>query len=91
MSHTQTQRVLNRLARIEGHVRAISEMVQADRPCPDVLVQIVAVRSALNKVAQIILIDHAKHCLVKAAEEGNFELEMANFSKALDLLLRSSN
>ena len=87
MSHTQTQKVLNRLAKIEGHIRAIHQMVEADRPCPDVIVQIVAVRSALNKVAQIILSDHAEHCLVNAASSGELAEELASFRSALDLLL----
>ncbi|HEY9845927.1 MAG TPA: metal-sensitive transcriptional regulator [Candidatus Caenarcaniphilales bacterium] len=87
MPHRQTQNVLNRLAKVEGHVRAIHHMVQADRACPEVLVQIVAVRSALNKVAQLILEDHAEHCLVDAAQHGNFQSEWARFRSALDLLL----
>lgn len=62
-------------------------MVEADRSCPDVIMQIVAVRSALNRVAQIILKDHADHCLVEAARSGNFESELESFISALDMLL----
>ncbi|HEY9711507.1 MAG TPA: metal-sensitive transcriptional regulator [Oculatellaceae cyanobacterium] len=87
MSQLQTQKVLNRLARVEGHVRAIYQMVQADRSCPEVLVQIVAVRSALNKVAVILLEDYAEHCLADAAHSGNFKSEWANFCAALDSLI----
>lgn len=87
MPHDQTKNVLNRLARIKGHIEGISEMVEAHRSCPDVIIQIVAVRSALNRVAQIILKDHAEHCLVEAAQSGNFELELENFLSALDVLL----
>ncbi|MBW4647212.1 MAG: metal-sensitive transcriptional regulator [Kastovskya adunca ATA6-11-RM4] len=86
-SHTQTQAVLNRLAKIKGHVEAIQKMVQAERSCPEVIVQIVAVRSALNKVAKILLKDHAEHCLVDAAEQGDFESELESFRKALDLII----
>ena len=87
MSSAQMKNVLNRLARIKGHVEGIYEMVEADRSCPDVIVQIVAVRSALNKVAQIILKDHAEHYLVEAAQSGNFESELESFYSALDMLL----
>lgn len=87
MAHAHTQQVLNRLARIKGHVDGISKMVEADRACPDVLTQLVAVRSALNKVAQIILLDHVEHCLLEASETGEFEGELNNFRKALDLLI----
>jgi DNA-binding FrmR family transcriptional regulator len=86
-SHTQTQAVLNRLARIKGHVEAIQKMVEEERSCPEVIVQIVAVRSALNKVAQIILKDHAEHCLIDAAKQGDFEAELEGFRKALDLMI----
>ncbi len=48
--HEHHQQVISRLARIEGHVRAIKRMVEEDTPCPDVLMQIAAVRSALNSV-----------------------------------------
>lgn len=87
MAHARTREILNRLSRIRGHVEGIAEMVEAERTCPDVIVQIVAVRSALNKTAQILLADHLEHCLIEAAETGNFEAEIENFKKALNLLL----
>ncbi len=86
-SHSHTQDVLNRLARIKGHVEAIYKMVETDNSCPEVIVQIVAVRSALNKVAQIILKDPASHCLVDAAKGEEFESELESFRKALDLIV----
>jgi CsoR family transcriptional regulator, copper-sensing transcriptional repressor len=87
MSQPQTQELLNRLARIEGHIRAIRQMVEADRSCPDVLLQIAAVRSALNKVAKILLKEYAEQNLVDAAQGGNLEVEMARLRSALDSLL----
>lgn len=87
MSQDQTQDLLKRLARIEGHVRAISQMVEADRSCPEVLLQIAAVRSALNKVAKILLKQYAEQNLVDAADGGNLEVELARLRSALDLLI----
>ena len=87
MSQPQTQELLNRLARIEGHVRAIRQMVEADRACPDVLLQIAAVRSALNKVAKILLKEYAEQNLVDAAQGGNLEMELARLRSALDSLI----
>lgn len=87
MSQPQTQELLNRLARIEGHIRAIRQMVEADRPCPDVLLQIAAVRSALNRVAKILLKEYAEQNLVDAAQGGNLEVEIARLRSALDSLL----
>lgn len=87
MSEPQNQEILNRLARIEGHVRAIRQMVEADRACPEVLLQIAAVRSALNKVAKILLKEYAEQNLVDAAQSGNLEEEIDRLRSALDYLL----
>ena len=87
MSEPQNQDILNRLARIEGHVRAIRQMVEADRSCPEVLLQIAAVRSALNKVAKILLKEYAEQNLVDAAQSGNLEEEIDRLRSALDYLL----
>ncbi|MEM0982304.1 MAG: metal-sensitive transcriptional regulator, partial [Cyanobacteria bacterium P01_H01_bin.58] len=64
------QRILNRFARIEGHIRGIKTMVKDGRPCPDVLVQIAAVRGALDRVARIILDEHLTECIGRAAAAG---------------------
>ena len=82
--HEQTEKVIKRLARIEGHVRAVKRMVEQGTPCPDVLVQIAAVRSALNGVGQIILEDHLKSCMVKAVHDGNFEDSYKDLKNSLD-------
>jgi DNA-binding FrmR family transcriptional regulator len=82
--HEQQEAVIKRLARIEGHVRGIKRMVEEDTPCPDVLVQIAAVRSALNSVGQIILEDHLQSCMVKAVKDGEFEDAMRDLKNSLD-------
>lgn len=85
-SHTHPHResVLKRLARIEGHVRAVKRMVEEDTPCPDVLVQIAAVRAALNAVGRLVLEDHMQGCMVKAAQDGDFEDAFRDLKKSLD-------
>jgi DNA-binding FrmR family transcriptional regulator len=82
--HEHHQQVLNRLARIEGHVRAIKRMVENDTPCPDVLTQIAAVRSALNGVGRVILEDHIQSCLVEAVEKDDYERAMKDLKNSLD-------
>lgn len=82
--HEQTDKVLKRLARIEGHVRAVKRMVEAGTPCPEVLVQVAAIRSALNGVGQIILEDHLKSCMVKAVHDGSFEESYRDLKISLD-------
>lgn len=81
------RRIVNRLSRIEGHIRGIKTMVQESRPCPEVLVQIAAVRGALDRVARIILDEHLSECITRAAEEGNIEVEIEELKAALDRFL----
>src|SRR5919202_1793340 len=59
----------NRLRRIEGQVRGIQGMVEEDRYCIDVLTQISAVQAALDKVALGLLDEHARHCVMGAADD----------------------
>jgi len=65
--------VLNRLSRIEGQVRGVGGMVSEDRYCIDVVTQITAIQAALDKVALELLDDHAKHCVIGAAEDRRDE------------------
>lgn len=81
------QRILNRFARIEGHIRGIKTMVRESRPCPDVLVQIAAVRGALDRVSRIILDEHLSECVTRASKEGNIEAEIEELKAALDRFL----
>jgi DNA-binding FrmR family transcriptional regulator len=81
--HEHYQSVLNRLARIEGHVRAVKRMVEDETPCPEVLVQIAAVRSALNGVGRVILEDHLKSCMVTAVQQGDFEQAFLDLQNSL--------
>jgi CsoR family transcriptional regulator, copper-sensing transcriptional repressor len=82
--HEHRQSVVNRLSRIEGHVRAVKRMVESDTPCPQLLIQIGAIRSALNSVGRVILEDHVKGCLVDATERGDFEEAFRDLKSSLD-------
>ena len=70
-THTQTKAVVNRLARAIGHLESVKRMVEDGRDCAEVLIQLAAVRSALNNTAKIILKDHIDHCLTDAVESGD--------------------
>ena len=75
--HTQTKAVVNRLARAIGHLESVKRMVEDGRDCTEVLVQLAAVRSALNSTARIILKDHIEHCIA-GVESGDHALEELN-------------
>jgi CsoR family transcriptional regulator, copper-sensing transcriptional repressor len=81
------RRIVNRLSRIEGHVRGIKTMVQQNTDCSDVLLQIAAVRGALDRVARIVLDEHLSECIVRASKEGNIEAELEHLKAALDRFL----
>jgi CsoR family transcriptional regulator, copper-sensing transcriptional repressor len=82
--HKQTQRVVSRLARIEGHVGAVKRMVEEGRACPEVLIQIAAVRSALDKAAKLLLTDHMEHCVLDSLQGGDAEKHLAELREALE-------
>ena len=68
MSHgyvNQKPELAKRLNRIEGQVRGVAKMIDQDTYCIDVLTQVSAIRSALDKVALELLRDHARHCLTQ--------------------------
>jgi len=81
------RRIVNRLSRIEGHVRGLKRMVQEQDNCPDVLIQVAAVRGALDKVARLILDEHLTQCVLRAAEQGNIEAEIEELQAALNRFL----
>ncbi|MBE0410969.1 MAG: metal-sensitive transcriptional regulator [Anaerolineales bacterium] len=64
---------LRRLKNIEGHVRGIERMIESESYCIDVLRQIQAVQSALNRVSKLILDEHLHSCLITAVRGENIE------------------
>ena len=76
--------VVNRLNRIEGHVAGVNRMWQEGRPCPDILIQISALRSALDKVGRLILDSHVDNCIVNAVNVGNANEQLQELKKAID-------
>ncbi len=68
-THTQTKAVINRLSRAIGHLEHVKRMVETGQDCADVLVQLAAVRSALNNTAKVILKDHIEHCIEDASPD----------------------
>jgi CsoR family transcriptional regulator, copper-sensing transcriptional repressor len=86
-SEESLRQIINRFSRIEGHIRGVKTMVSEGRPCPEVLIQIAAVRGALDRVARIILDEHLSECIARAAKEGNIEVEIQELKAAIDRFL----
>lgn len=70
-SDQEKQALLNRLKRIEGQVRGIQKMIDEDRYCVDVLVQINAINAAMKGVGFSMAERHMKHCVSDAVKSGN--------------------
>lgn len=70
-SHENTKAVVNRLSRAIGHLESVKRMVQDERDCTEVLIQLAAVTSALNNAGKIILQEHIESCIVVAVQSGD--------------------
>ncbi len=86
MQHTRRKEAARRLARIEGHVRGVERMIEEDKSSPDILLQIAAVREALNKVGRIVFEDHLEHCLADASK-GDSEEALRELKEAVARLI----
>jgi len=75
--------ISNRLARVEGHVRGVRRMWQEGKGCPDLLLQLNAVQSALKQIARIILEEHMETCLQEAGRRGKRDQALAELKEAL--------
>lgn len=69
--HQDTKKILNRMSRAIGHMKSIKTMVEEGRDCSEILIQLSAVRSAINNIGKIVLQDHINNCVVDAVETGD--------------------
>ena len=85
--HENTKAVLNRLSRAIGHLQSVRKMVEDGRDCSEVLIQIAAVRSAINNVGKVILQDHIQHCIVDAVEQDDAQA-LDDLCQAIDKFIK---
>jgi len=86
-SHTQTKAVLNRMARLIGHLQSTRKMIEDGRDCSEVLIQLSAVDAAIKAVQRIILKDHLEHCIVDAIKENDTDA-LERLNKAIEQFIR---
>ena len=79
---------IRRLKRIEGQVRGITRMIEDERYCIDILHQMQAIKSALAKVEDAMLKDHARSCVEDAIASGDAEDQREKFSELIELFGR---
>jgi len=85
--HKQRKNVRDRLVRAEGHIRGIIRMIDEEKECPDILIQIGAVKAALEKAGIMILEDHIEHCLIEAVKSGDVEPQLQELKAGLQKLI----
>ena len=85
--HENTKSVLNRLSRAIGHLESVKRMVEDGRDCSEVLIQLSAVKAAINNTGKMILQDHITHCLVDAVESGD-QTALDELNKAIDRFIK---
>ncbi|MBB5174439.1 metal-sensing transcriptional repressor [Texcoconibacillus texcoconensis] len=88
-SEEEKQQLLNRLKRVEGQVRGIQRMVEDDRYCVDVLVQLSAINAALKKVGYSMLENHTRGCVASAVQEGNGDEAIEELMKVIQQFSKS--
>lgn len=90
-SHTHSpdhiKKVSNRLARAIGHLESVRKMVEDGRDCSEVLIQLAAVRSAINNTGKVILKDHMEHCIVDAVEHHD-HTAIEELNRAIEQFLK---
>ncbi len=78
--------IVNRLAKATGHLDSVKRMVEDGKDCAEVLIQLAAVKAAINNTGKLILKQHISHCIVDAVETGD-EKAIADLNKAIDQFL----
>lgn len=79
---------LNRLKRIEGQVRGVARMIEEERYCADVLMQVSAIQESLRSLAQVLLRNHLQHCATDAIRSTNDERREKMYDELVDLFAK---
>jgi DNA-binding FrmR family transcriptional regulator len=80
--------VTKRLKKIEGQIRGIMKMIEDEKSCEDILIQIGSAKSALHKAGQVILEGHLHHCVLNGIREGKGEETIKKLSSAIEQFSR---
>jgi DNA-binding FrmR family transcriptional regulator len=83
-----SENITKRLKRIEGQIRGLIKMVEENKNCEDILIQISSAKSALHKTGQVILEGHLHHCVVNGIRDGNEEETIKKLTSAIEQFSR---
>lgn len=71
--------IISRLKKIEGQIKGIQKMIHEDKDCNDIMVQVAAARSAINKVGGIIIENYIEECMINLSKDENKTKKIDNF------------
>ena len=86
--HMDTEAIIKRFKRIEGQARGLIKMVEEDKSCEEILIQIGSAKAALHKAGQIILEGHLQHCVIDGIREGKEDETVKKLSSAIEQFSR---
>ena len=90
-SHTHDPKkikaIINRISKSIGHLESVKKMLENQRDCADVLIQLAAVRAEINSTGKILLKEHMEHCIVEAVQENDQDA-IERMNKAIDMFMK---
>ncbi|MBQ8929544.1 MAG: metal-sensing transcriptional repressor [Oscillospiraceae bacterium] len=86
-TEAEAKAVINRLSRAIGHLESIKNMISDGRDCSEILIQLSAVKSAVNNAGVVLLQSHMRRCVVEAVQEGDTQL-VDDLSRALGTYIK---
>ncbi len=81
---------LRRLRRLEGQVRGLQKMVEEDRYCPEIMIQVSAAQEALRTVGRELMRNHLRHCVTQTVAQGGGEAAGAMYDELVELIYKHS-
>lgn len=82
--HHDVKKLCQRISRVEGQLGGIRKMLESDKPCDEIIIQLNSAKAALQKISQIVLEDHLEHCVLDALREGKGEVQTESLKRALN-------
>jgi DNA-binding FrmR family transcriptional regulator len=84
----EVKKILTRLKTVRGHISGVERMIEEDKSCEEILLQLVAIRSAVHKTSVIVAQRYANCCLIEAIDQGEERRDVMN--KAIETLMKLS-
>jgi CsoR family transcriptional regulator, copper-sensing transcriptional repressor len=86
VDQAENKNILTRLKTVRGHISGVERMIEEEKPCEDILLQLVAIRSAVQKVSVIVAQHYANSCVIEALDKGENRQDVLN--KAIETLMK---